>query len=156
MATAWTEFRPAAFADHVGEGDARPWGAPGSGGAPREGPGVVLFAELRRLAAEEARADLVIGRGLLRLTTEFNLGHLGHSWPTDFAIGKLGCSWSHCRELMTIAEKLPALPILNASYRNGWIPRGKLRDVVRGKIYSSLDANDEPSEVNGAIKFINP
>jgi hypothetical protein len=91
---------------------------------------LLLHGELRRHGAIESALDLRLGEAFTRLAAGQGWRHLGHSRPSDYALGRFGFSWSHARELIALATKLPALPVLRDAFLSGAIGRANLRLVV--------------------------
>ena len=88
-----------------------------------------VLISLRGLNGAEAQARVRMGEGLRRLTREFSIDHLG-STKEAFAEGRLNVSWKTCRQWMTLAEKLPNLPVLQSAYFQGAIPFARMRLLV--------------------------
>ena len=72
-------------------------------------PGAAVHASLRRLAREQARVEMELGRGLWRLTRELSIADLGHARREDWCHGRYGVSWSLGRQLRLL-HVLPGLP----------------------------------------------
>jgi len=89
-----------------------------------------LQRSLRRLAAFQARVELVIGAGLEALHSRFDLRELGHSNSDALCTGRLGFSASHGRELRRLARRLPELPQLRDVFLAGLVPRTRVRELL--------------------------